>query len=115
MREDKSLEECGYSKDLFLKEDKLLESHIFSMDKYCDKILENNLDYNDALSQLDKGLAIGRIDSKELHYLSNNNLYCILYEDGTIKKNMLDKVSDKARCNWCLLKLNDKAIELIEQ
>lgn len=79
------------------------------------EILETNLKYNEALSKLDIGLGIGRIDAKELHYLSTNKVYCVLYEDGLIKKNMLDKVSDKSKNNWCLIKLHNKVLQLINK
>lgn len=84
--------------------------------KYWDGLIATNLSFNEANRQIEKyrPYYTTRPDWEGVHFYSKQGQYCILFKDGHVETDILEKVWDKDKNDWMIVTITDEAVKILE-
>lgn len=81
-------------------------------------VVKSNLSFDEAHEHIKNNKSasyITRPDWDGVQFYNKFGEYCILFKDGHIKSNMLDKVYKKKANDWMIVSITDEAIRILQR
>jgi hypothetical protein len=86
--------------------------------KYWDMVINRNLTFEAATNLAQYGAGIYFMTRPEwdgVHFYNRQGVYCILFKDGHVEIDMLDKAWDKDKNDWMVVTLSTEGYEILIQ
>ncbi|MDV3426601.1 MAG: hypothetical protein LIR50_05360 [Bacillota bacterium] len=83
--------------------------------KYWDHVITKELTFNQAKDQIHKykPYYMTRPEWDGVHFYDKFGEYNILFKDGHVEYNMIDKAWDKDKSDWMIVTITDEALQIL--